>query len=281
MRRSSCRPPTSPGFRLLAQARYPEALASLRAAAAADPLVTVRRAPDARSIRPTSAHASRKPTRWWRPAIGRRRTTACSTPCAGSRTRARRTGAWAGWMRTGGDQAARAAVVRRGVTLCAGGGCVDRVSRRSGDSSTPRSTSTPPPRAYERRVDAGAAFRAGPSRPRRRVSGAGPARGCARRISGGGARRSRQRERAFASAGQLRADLGDDQGAIALLRSRRAARRQPRRGALRARPGAAAGRTRRRVAAATGGVRTHPEGRDGGAAAPLRREFARTGVGAA
>ena len=90
-------------------------------------------------------------------------------------------------------------------------------TRRSGDCSTPRSTSTPPRAAYERRValaprsapahlDLGAVYQA-----QDRLEDALAEYLAAALVDPTSAR-------ARASAGQLRADLGDDQGAIALLR---------------------------------------------------------------
>ena len=278
-RRSSCRRPTSTGFRLLAQARYPEALASLRAAAAADPLVTS-------AARPTALNPADERARIAKAdalvASGDRAAARASLLDTVRRLPGLGPGALASGpaaARTRGDQAARAAAVRSGGALRAGGGRVDRLR---GD----RAAAAHRARSRRRRARlraprrAGAAVRAGASRPRRRVSGAGPPRGRARRVPGGGAGRPRQRA-ALASAGQLRADLGDDAGRDRAAAPRRAARRQPRRGALRARPGAAARRPRRRVAAGAGRVRAHPEGRDGGAAAQLRGELARARVGAA
>ena len=181
-----------------------------------DPLVTAAARPTA-SIRPTSAPASRKPTRWWHPAIGRRRAPACSTRCAGSRTRARPTGAWAGWRRTAATRRRRCRAYEAAARCGAGGGRVDRLRGDRAIAAHARSTSTPPRRLRAPRR-AGAAFRAGTSRPRR---------ACIRPRTGSRTRSPSIWRRRWstpparargASAGQLRADLGDDQGAIALLR---------------------------------------------------------------
>ena len=205
------------GFRLLAQARYPEALASLRAAAAADPLVTS-------AARPTALN----------PADERARISkADALVASGDRAAARASlldtvrrfpdSGQAHWRlgRLAEDDADQAAALRSyeaASRCCARGGRVDRATRRSDDCSTPRSTSTPPRAAYERRV--ALAPRSAPAHLDlgAGVSGAGPARRRAGRVPGGGAGRSRQRAARSPSAGQLRADLGDDEGAIALLR---------------------------------------------------------------
>ena len=76
---------------------------------------------------------------------------------------------------------------------------------------------------------------------------------------------------AFAAAGQLRADQGDDAGAITLLRS--AVRLDANHGAA-LRPRARCGPAGRRRARAARGLRAHSEGRDGGAA-PAFEENAR------
>ena len=146
-RRSSCRRPTSRGFRLAARERQ-----SIRrrwpACARRRPRTRwsrLRRAPDGAQIRrderarianadalvaiaAIAAAGARQPARHGAPR-SRLGPGALAARPAGR-----------GWRRPGG----RAAVVRGGVALCAGGRRVDRATRRSAACSTPRSTSTPP-----------------------------------------------------------------------------------------------------------------------------------------
>ena len=214
-RRSSCRRPTSPAF---VCSRRPDIPRRWRASARRRPRIRWSRPPRARrhSIQPTNAPASPKPTRWWHPAIGRRRAPACSTRCAGSRTRGWHTGVWDGWPRMTPIRRPRCGRTRRRRAARpwqARRSCM----RRLDDCSTRCSISTAAARSYERRVtlaprsapahlDLGRVYQA-----QDRLDDALAEYLAAALVDPASAG-------ALAAAGQLRADLGDDEGAIALLR---------------------------------------------------------------
>jgi len=203
------------GFRLLAQARYPEALASLRAAAAADPLVTS-------AARPTALNSADERAR-----ISK----ADAQVAAGDRAAARASlldtvrrfpdSGQAHW-RLGrleedrGDQAAarRAYEAAARAAPVAGASMVYAAIGRLQHTALDLDAAAD---AYERRValaprsapahlDLGAVYQA-----QDRLEDALTEYLAAALVDPTSAR-------ARASAGQLRADLGDDQGAIALLR---------------------------------------------------------------
>ena len=232
------------GFRLLAQARYPEALASLRAAAAVDPLVTS-------AARPTALN----------PADERARISkADALVASGDRAAARASlldtvrrlpdSGLAHWRlgRLAEDDADQAAALRsyEAASRCAPVAGASIVHAAIGRLQHTVLDLDAAARSYERRVTL--APRSAPAHLDlgKGVSGAGSARRRAGRVPGGGAARSRQRERArrrWPVACRPGGRRGRDRAAAA----RRAARRQSRGSALRARPGAAAGGTRGRI----------------------------------
>ena len=203
------------GFRMLAQARYPEALASLRAAAAADPLV-------ASAARPTALNSAEERAR-----ISK----ADAQVASGDRAAARASlldtvrrlpdSGQAHWRlgRLEEDRGDQAAALRsyHAASRCAPVAGASIVYAAIGRLQHTALDLDAAARAYERRVelaprsapahlDLGAVYQA-----QDRLEDALAEYLAAALVDPASAR-------ARALAGQLRADLGDDQGAIALLR---------------------------------------------------------------